>query len=172
MEGSNERRGWRSWGGKAALAVGGVKPTAWDLAETRHLDRRAILDHDLLVNTVLSNEPAPPFVRPEDLDDPARKLSVISDVTCDVTSEYNLLPVYRTPTDWARPVHRLRAAPPLDLLAIDNLPSLLPRESSTAFSADLLPHLRTLQEDSPVWSRAYHRFTAATSELDLMGSTS
>ena len=24
MEGSNERRGWRSWGGKAALAAGGV----------------------------------------------------------------------------------------------------------------------------------------------------
>ena len=24
MEGSNERRGWRSWGGKAALAVGGM----------------------------------------------------------------------------------------------------------------------------------------------------
>ena len=24
MEGTNERRGWRSWGGKAALAVGGM----------------------------------------------------------------------------------------------------------------------------------------------------
>ncbi|HEY6709407.1 MAG TPA: hypothetical protein VJB61_17650 [Actinomycetota bacterium] len=24
MEGSNERRGWRNWGGKAALAVGGM----------------------------------------------------------------------------------------------------------------------------------------------------
>lgn len=24
MEGTNERRGWRSWGGKAALAAGGV----------------------------------------------------------------------------------------------------------------------------------------------------
>jgi saccharopine dehydrogenase (NAD+, L-lysine-forming) len=159
-------------GARAALSVGGVTPTAWDLAETRDLDRRAILNHDMLVNTVLSNELAPPFVRPEDLDDPARKLSVISDVTCDVTSEFNLLPIYRTPTDWSRPVHRLRAEPLLDLLAIDNLPSLLPRESSAAFSADLLPHLRTLRDDTAVWRRAYARFTTATSALDLMGTTS
>ncbi|MEU8111266.1 saccharopine dehydrogenase [Micromonospora sp. NPDC048947] len=159
-------------GARDALSVGGVEPTAWDVAETRDLDRRAILDHDVLVNTVLSNELAPPFVRPEDLDDPARTLSVISDVTCDVTSEFNLLPIYRNPTDWARPVHHLRAEPALDLLAIDNLPSLLPREASAAFSADLLPHLRTLPDDTPVWRRAYDRFAAATSELDLMGSPS
>ena len=31
--------------------------------------------------------------------------------------------------------------PPLDLIAIDNLPSLLPREASADFSAALLPQL-------------------------------
>jgi saccharopine dehydrogenase (NAD+, L-lysine forming) len=47
----------------------------------------------------------------------------------------------------------------LDVLAIDNLPSLLPRESSVAFSADLVPYLRALYrravagDGDPVWDR-------------------
>ena len=40
-------------------------------------------------------------------------------------------------------------------MAIDNLPSLLPRESSMDFAAQLLPHLKTLPEiDAGVWGRA------------------
>ncbi|WP_431727430.1 hypothetical protein [Verrucosispora sp. TAA-831] len=166
-------RGRSGRGAVAALTVAGVAVTAWDLAETRELDREAVLDHDVLVNTVLTQTPAPPFVRPEDLDHPHRRLSVISDVTCDVTSECNLLPIYDRPTDWTQPVRRLRATAPLDLIAIDNLPSLLPRESSTAFSADLLPHLFTLADGSPVWRRARDRFEAAsTASHDTPGRKS
>ena len=45
--------------------------------------------------------------------------------------------------------------PPLDVMAIDNLPSLLPRESSEDFAAQLLPHLRALDQlDAGVWGRA------------------
>lgn len=149
-------------GALAALSVAGIEATAWDLAETRRLDRAAILGHDVLVNTVLTTAPAPPFVRPADLDDPDRRLSTISDVTCDVTSDCNLLPIYDRPTDWAEPVRTLRGTPPLHLIAIDNLPSLLPREASTAFSADLLPHLLAIGDWSPVWQRAYHQFETAT----------
>ncbi|MEV2238013.1 saccharopine dehydrogenase [Micromonospora sp. NPDC049891] len=152
-------------GAVAALSVAGMAVTAWDLAETRRLDRAAVLGHDVLVNTVLTQVPAPPFVRPEDLDDPHRRLTVISDVTCDVTSECNLLPIYDRTTDWAQPVRRLRTTKPLDLIAIDNLPSMLPREASTAFSADLLPHLLTLGAGSPVWRRAHDRFVAASAAL-------
>jgi saccharopine dehydrogenase (NAD+, L-lysine-forming) len=49
----------------------------------------------------------------------------------------------------------------LDVIAIDNLPSLLPRESSDAFSADLLPHLLTLDAPDSAWSSCRQRFTAA-----------
>ncbi|WP_309223303.1 saccharopine dehydrogenase [Micromonospora sp. CP22] len=161
-------------GAVAALSVAGMAVTAWDIAQTRQLDRAALLDHDILVNTVLTQVPAPPFVRPEDLDDPSRRLAVISDVTCDVTSECNLLPIYDRPTDWAQPVRRFSGtASPLDLIAIDNLPSMLPREASTAFSADLLPHLLALAEGSPVWQRAYDRFVAASTALhEGLGRTS
>lgn len=44
---------------------------------------------------------------------------------------------------------------PADLIAIDHLPSLLPRESSEEFSALLLPHLLALGSGgSKVWARA------------------
>jgi saccharopine dehydrogenase (NAD+, L-lysine forming) len=51
------------------------------------------------------------------------------------------------------------------VLAIDNLPSLLPRESSAAFSADLTPYLRALP-DEPVWVRCRARFEEAVAALD------
>ncbi len=89
----------------------------------------------MLVNAVLATTLVPPFLREEDLDSPARRLRTLCDVTCDVGSPFNVLPVYDRTTDWTEPVRRLRKEPPLDLIAIDNLPSLLPRESSADFSA-------------------------------------
>ncbi|WP_460071002.1 saccharopine dehydrogenase [Streptomyces sp. YKOK-I1] len=153
-------------GARAALATAGVDPTCWDLAETRDLDRRALLDHDLLVNCVLATTPVPPFVREEDLDDPARSLRTLSDVTCDVGSPLNVLPVYDRTTEWTDPVRTLRKEPALDLIAIDNLPSLLPRESSTDFSAALLPQLLELPAGD-AWVRCLARFRQAGRELGV-----
>lgn len=157
-------------GARDALAAAGIEPTCWDLAETRDLDREALAGHDLLVNTVLSTRPVPPFLTRDDLRRPGRRLSVVSDVSCDVTSDCNVLPIYRTCTSWERPVRRLSGVgAPLSLIAIDNLPSLLPAEASVAFSADLTPLLAALSGGEPaaeeVWRRctaAYHRARAAT----------
>lgn len=157
-------------GAVEALGVAGVPVTEWDLAETADLDRAALVAHDILVNAVFSAEPGPPFLTAADLTAPERALTTVSDVTCDVTSELNRLPVNDRITTWEDPVRRLHAGPPvLDIVAIDNLPSLLPRESSTTFSADLAPHLRTLAEDSPVWNRCRARFTDAVARLDAAG---
>ncbi|MFJ2440513.1 saccharopine dehydrogenase [Streptomyces sp. NPDC087658] len=148
----------------ALLTATGTAPVCWDLPETRDLDRRALLGHDLLVNAVHSTVPATPFLTPGDLDAPYRRLTTICDVTCDVGSECNMLPIYDTVTTWEQPVHRLRAAPGLDLIALDNLPSLLPEEASRGFSADLLPHLLDLApglaDPASVWGRCLDRFHA------------
>ncbi|MFI6034484.1 saccharopine dehydrogenase [Streptomyces sp. NPDC051315] len=153
-------------GARTAFATAGVEPTCWDLAETRDLDRRALLDHDVMVNAVLATSPVPPFLREEDLDDPARRLRTLSDVTCDVGSPLNVLPVYDRTTEWSDPVRRLRKEPPLDLIAIDNLPSLLPRESSADFSAALTPQLLDLGVGGP-WGRCLDRFHQACRELGV-----
>ncbi|MFH9013075.1 saccharopine dehydrogenase [Streptomyces sp. NPDC017943] len=147
-------------GARLAFAAAGTDPTCWDLAETRDLDRPALLRHDVMVNAVLATTPVPPFVREPDLDDPGRRLRTLCDVTCDVGSPLNVLPVYDETTDWDAPARRLRDTPPLDLIAIDNLPSLLPLESSTDFSAALLPLLLDFGVSGP-WGRCLDRFREA-----------
>ncbi|MFE6359356.1 saccharopine dehydrogenase [Streptomyces sp. NPDC057806] len=146
-----------------AFRAAGIEPTRWDLAETRALDRPALLAHDVMVNAVLATTPVPPFLRDADLDDPARRLRTLCDVTCDVGSPLNVLPVYDRTTDWTAPARRLRERPPLDLIAIDNLPSLLPRESSTDFSAALLPQLLEFGTGG-AWVRSLDRFHRACRE--------
>lgn len=46
--------------------------------------------------------------------------------------------------------------PPVSVISIDHLPSLLPREASDTFSQDLLPYLLTLNDwkNDPVWAGA------------------
>jgi saccharopine dehydrogenase (NAD+, L-lysine-forming) len=152
-------------GATDALAVAGAATTAWDVEETRELDKPALLDHDLLVNAVLTNTPVPPFVTPADLDGPGRRLSVVSDVTCDVTSDFNVLPIYDAHTSWQEPARRLRdGATPVDIIAIDNLPSLLPEEASVAFSAELTPQLSLLGTDAAPWRRCLADFRAAVAK--------
>ena len=67
-------------------------------------------------------------------------------------------------TEWDAPALRVAENPVLDVTAIDNLPSLLPVESSEDYAAQLLPSLATLGDlNSGVWGRAaaeYARHTA------------
>ncbi|MGC5404977.1 hypothetical protein ACPXCX_14490, partial [Streptomyces sp. DT225] len=62
-----------------------------------------------------------------------------------------------------RTLRRGRPPPPLDLIAIDNLPSLLPLESSADFSAALLPQLLDFGVTGP-WGRCLDRFRQANRE--------
>ena len=52
------------------------------------------------------------------------------------------------------------AEPPLSVISIDHLPSLLPREASEAFSKALLPSLLQLEDwrSVPVWQGAEDLF--------------
>ena len=153
-------------GATDALTVAGAETTAWDVAETRQLDRPALLAHDLLVNAVLTNAPVPPFLTPADLDTPGRRMSVVADVTCDVTSDCNVLPIYDAHTSWQEPARRLRdGEPPVDIIAIDNLPSLLPEEASVAFSAELTPQLALLGTDAAPWRRCLADFHSAIANV-------
>ncbi|MET7699376.1 saccharopine dehydrogenase [Streptomyces sp. NPDC005485] len=151
-------------GARDALAVAGTEPTCWDLAETRDLDRKALLEHELMVNTVLTTRPIPPFLTDKDLDEPGRRLRTLCDVTCDVGSPWNVLPIYDATTRWEQPARRLREDPVLDLIAIDNLPSLLPREASTDFSAALVALLPDFGAGG-AWGRCLERFREASREL-------
>lgn len=133
----------------------GVAVTRWDMAETASGGPfPQILGHDVFFNCILAGPDTPRLV-PADAGTRPRRLRVIGDIACDPDSDYNPVPVYDHATTWAAPVVRVHDAPPLDVMAIDNLPSLMPLESTLDFAAQLAPHLATLTTmDSGVWGRA------------------
>lgn len=162
-------RGRSGRGAQRALMTAGMPITRWDRQETQDLHKQALLGHDLLVNCVVTHTPTTPFVEQADLEH-ERRLQVLADVTCDVTGPTNMLPVNTEITTWQQPVRRLHdgdpehGSAPLDVIAIDNLPSLLPREASEGFSADLTPHLIGLAEQggpSGPWQAARRAFEEA-----------
>jgi saccharopine dehydrogenase (NAD+, L-lysine-forming) len=143
----------------------GVAVTKWDMAETASGGPfPEVLLHEIFLNCILARPGCPVFV-PASAKTDARKLTVIGDIACDPTSDFSPIKVYDRATDWDAPALRVHDAPPLDVTAIDNLPSLLPVESSQDYAAQLLPSLLTLPDLSAgVWGRAkteYDRHVAA-----------
>lgn len=144
----------------------GISPTRWDMEETAHGGPfPEILAHDLFFNCILAQPGTPVFV-PKSALRAERKLTVVGDIACDPDSDYNPVPVYDAATTWAAPVLRVHDNPPLDVMAIDNLPSLLPRESSEDFAEQLLPSLASLDKlGEGVWARAEATFRTHMKEV-------
>lgn len=133
----------------------GMRVTKWDMAETASGGPfPEILEHEIFLNAILARPGCPVFI-PKAAADQARKLTVIGDIACDPTSDFSPIKVYDRVTDWAEPALRVAQNPILDVTAIDNLPSLLPVESSEDFAGLLLPSLLALKDlESGVWGRA------------------
>ena len=143
-----------------------VTVTQWDINETSQGGPfPEILDRDLFFNCILATQGCPIFVGPEMLSLP-RKLRVIGDIACDPDSDYNPLPIYHAPTTWGRPALRVAHSPPLHVMAIDNLPSLLPLESSLDFASQLLPWLEKIDKlDTSVWRSSRELFQTKLAEV-------
>ena len=159
----------RSGSGAADLAKAiDLTVTEWDMAETAPGGPfREVLEHDIFINCVLVFSSIPPFVTKETIAADDRLLSVVCDVSCDPFGDYNPIPLYTECTTFEVPASRLRdGTPPLDLVAIDHLPSMLPKESSEDFSKLLLPTLLQLGEpEAGVWGRALDTFKDKTKGL-------
>ena len=142
----------------------GIEVTKWDIAETaRGAPFPEILTHNIFLNCILARPETPVFVPASALSDP-RQLSVIGDIACDPDSDYNPILVYDQATTWHNPALRVHQTPPLDVMAIDNLPSLLPVESSQDYAAQLLPVLNQLAKlDHGIWGRAAATFQSHVS---------
>ncbi len=144
----------------------GVHVTKWDMDETAHGGPfPEVLMHDIFINAILAQPGAPVFV-PASATSPGRVLRVIGDVACDPTSDFSPIKVYDRSTTWAEPALRVAATPPLDVMAIDNLPSMLSRESSIDYAGQLLPSLKTLDAiTTGVWGRARAQFDTHIKEV-------
>ena len=136
-----------------------IETTKWDIKETTTKENFSeILNHDLFFNCVVSNRKTPTFISEEIIQN-GQNLSIIGDIACDPGSKNNPIAVYNDVTTWSEPVTRVSENPILDVMAIDNLPSLLPLESSIDFASQLLPSLMEIDKiNESVWLRAYQTY--------------
>ncbi|OJJ51548.1 hypothetical protein ASPZODRAFT_148815 [Penicilliopsis zonata CBS 506.65] len=138
----------------------------WDMEETKKGGpfKEIVEDADIFVNCIYLSSKIPHFVNVESLSTPNRRLSVICDVSADTTNPNNPIPVYSITTTFDKPTVPVELpgsqGPPLSVISIDHLPSLLPRESSEMFSEALLPSLLQLKTRSTarVWTQAEDLF--------------
>lgn len=97
----------------AGLTIG-EDVTLWDINETKGKGPfpEIATDYDILVNCIYlapnPQNPVKPFVTNAELDVPSRRLSVIVDVSCDITNPSNPLPVYNSGTTFFDPTIRIR----------------------------------------------------------------
>ncbi len=134
-----------------------IETTLWDMEETMEGGPFIeILEHDIFVNCVLVQSNIRPFLT-DKLLEKQRLLTSVVDVSCDPYGSYNPLPIYADCTTFSRPAVRLKSKPVLDLISIDHLPSMLPKESCEDYSAQLLDALLELP-DGRTWQHALKLF--------------
>ena len=81
---------------------------------------------------------------------------VIVDISCDYNNPNNPIKIYNNKTTWLDPVYSYNSF--VDIIAIDNLPSLLPYDSSTEFSRILVHLLKLYPKNHYYWKNNYEIF--------------
>lgn len=119
---------------------------------------------EMLIAGAFWNPGAPPLFRIEDINSADFGLSVISDITCDIVGSIPTTlrattisdPVYDVLRDGGAEIQAFGSQSSISVMAIDNLPSELPRESSEEFGRQLdqwvIPAL--LEEHAPILEKA------------------
>ena len=150
----------------------------WDITETRIGGPfPQLLQCDIFVNCIYLSEPIQPFLTMDMLREASgkgeRRLGVVVDVSCDTTNPHNPIPIYSELTTFDSPTLSIplnsaensdnnssSGGDVVEVVAIDHLPTLLPRESSQLFCQALLPSLLELPKigEARVWQDALKLF--------------
>lgn len=126
----------------------------WDKSDTdpSRAPFRGMIESDILINDIFAAGDMEPFFTldyVQNYDSSKRKLGVFVDVSCDITSKKKAFPLNDSLTSFDEPRRRILSDAgnlPLDIIAIDNLPTLLPSLSSSKYSEDLLPYILALKD--------------------------
>lgn len=112
-------------------------------------------NHHLILNCIKLDE-----TQDELWDMTVGTTSVLVDVSCDVTKpNHPFRHLYTTETTWNEPVNQVTVVGgKLDVICISNLPSLLPRDSSTYFSRHCVPLLTHPEDHAFSWQSCHEAF--------------
>jgi saccharopine dehydrogenase (NAD+, L-lysine-forming) len=121
---------------------------------TKESDYMSIKEYDIIFNCILLDESYNKIWF--DKNTIFSKPIIIVDISCDYSKPNNPIQLYQEATTWDNPVFHYNEN--VDIIAIDNLPSLLPRESSDDFSHTFRELL--LEYPSSIWSNALEIFKA------------
>jgi alanine dehydrogenase len=105
---------------------------------------------DIMINGIFWDSCSPAFFAREDMTRPDFNIKVIADITCDIAPASSVPSTVR-PSSIQNPVYGYdprigEEVPPfsshaVDVMAIDNLPSELPRDASEAFGNQFIAHI-------------------------------
>jgi saccharopine dehydrogenase (NAD+, L-lysine-forming) len=123
----------------------------------RSSDPSTFKDYDIFYNCITLEETYQEVWFHEETE--FSKSLLIVDISCDATKVNQPIQIYSQNTTWDSPIYSYNSL--VDILAIDNLPSLLPRESSAHFSSVLLPLLLN-KEEAAVWKKTLDIFMDVT----------
>tara|TARA_B100001093_G_scaffold76612_2_gene67461 strand:+ start:12454 stop:13458 length:1005 start_codon:yes stop_codon:yes gene_type:complete len=107
-----------------------------------------LLDYDIIYNCIHLKVEIPKLITK---DSTLKQKTLLVDISCDYNNPLNPFPVYSQKTNWENPVLKIHDL--LDVISIDNLPSLIPFESSDYFSS-ILKNL-IINDNKVIWDKAY-----------------
>jgi saccharopine dehydrogenase (NAD+, L-lysine-forming) len=90
----------------------------------------------------------------------------IVDISCDYSRHNNPIKLYTKATNWHEPV--VEANEYVSIIAIENLPSLIPKESSDHFSEKLYDLLINLKTDNTTWEKNLEIFKSKCHPLPAL----
>lgn len=125
---------------------------------TSEMEKNDLHNYNLIVNCIYlaKDKRIDPFITFDTLHK-YTKYTVVSDVSCDFSNENNPIKIYNELTTHANPIKQINDN--IDLISIDNLPSLIPIESSTEFSNQLTNLLLEINTDPhQIWERNINIF--------------
>ncbi len=117
------------------------------------LDYSILSRYNIILNCILIDSKIDPFITNETIDR-FTNTRVIVDISCDYNNIYNPLPIYNYSSTFIDPIIKINDT--MDIISIDNLPTLLPRESSSAFSSKLVEII--ISNDKNVWDKVRNIF--------------
>ena len=109
----------------------------------RNSDKSNLKNSDFLFNCINLNELSSELWF--DKDSVFDKSIIICDISCDYSKQNNPIQIYSENTTWENPVFQYNEF--VDIIAINNLPSLLPKESSQFFSSKCIELINDIAND-------------------------